>query len=355
MSVKIRSRELSYDILRCISCISVVILHVSSIYVKEDFQGLLDLNEFMTGSFWRVITNLAVPSFVMLRGAFLIIPQNEDFKYFYRKMIKKIIYPTIIFSFIYVGYAYMEVLIASVLDISIGAESDDYWLPLLNLLRGKPHITMWYMFMVIGLYLVTPVIVMIKSKISPGSYKIWACVMLIYGILVNYTCSLSWILSFVPWIGYFLMGDVIRELIKTKQEETNGEGIIAAIAIAVSYLILIMYWYLLTYKSGTINVPSSFSPVVVCSTLLQFVGISFLVIRNERYWINTISKYSLEIYLIHPVFTEVFMQFCGRILKHFPPAILIPIYSLIIAAMCMVIAKCMTILKNRLRKTALRK
>lgn len=347
MSVENKGRELSYDILRCISCIFVVILHVSAMYVKEDFQGILDLNEFMTGSFWRAITNLAVPSFVMLSGAFLIIPQNEDFKYFYRKMIKKIIYPTIIFSFIYVGYAYMEILTARVLDISIGAKGDDYWLPILNLLRGEPHVTMWYMFMIIGLYLATPVIVMIKSRISPRSYKIWAGIMLIYGILVNYTCSLSWILQFVPWIGYFLMGDVIREFIKTKQEKCKGRGIIGAIAIAISYLILILYWYLFTYKSGTINVPSSFSPIIVFSTLLQFVGISFLVIRREHYWISTVSKYSLQIYLIHPIFTEIFMQVCGRILKHFPPAILIPIYSLIIVAMCMLVAKCMKIVKNR--------
>lgn len=68
---------------------------------------------------------------------------------------------------------------------------------------------------------------------------------------------------------------------------------------------------------------------------------------NDMVKISTISKYPLEIYLIHPIFTEIFMQFCGRILKHFPSAILIPIYSLIIDAMCMVVAKCIAIAKNR--------
>lgn len=346
MSDKTRCREVSYDILRCISCISVVILHVAAMYVSEDYQSFVDLNEFMTASIWRVITRLAVPSFVMLSGAFLIIPQNEDFQYFYRKMLRKIIHPTIIFSFIYVGYHYMKIIGRNILNISLGKD-DDLWLPILNLLRGIPHDMMWYMFMIIGLYFITPVIVMIKGKISLKSYQIWACIMLIYGMLVNYTCSLSWILQFVPWIGYFLMGNVIKEYIKAKRENTSG-GKMSAIAIAIAYLSLIMYWYLLTYKSGTVIAPESFSPIVVLSTLLQFAGISFLDIKKNHYLISTISKYSLQIYLIHPIFVEVFILLCRRILKYFPPAAFLPIYALIIVVMCMVVTKCMMVAKKRI-------
>lgn len=315
-------------------------------YVKEDFSNIVSGNEYLTASFWRVITNLGVPSFVMLSGAFLINPKNGDFKYFYKKTFKKIILPTMIFSVLYVIWHYLEMFAANAMGISVSGKDDNYWLPVLNFIKGQPNVTMWYMFMIIGLYAFTPIIIIVKDKISPKSYKIWACAMMIYGVLVNYTCSLSWILQFVPWIGYFMLGDVIRESV-SKKKNIGGGGIWTITAIAISYAALILHWYLFTYKDGEINVPSSFSGVVIFATILQFVGITFMTVKKNNPVIDVISNYSFLIYLIHPFLCEVLMQFFGRIIKSFPPANFILFYTLIIIVFCIIIAKCITVISRK--------
>lgn len=82
-------RQTSYDLLRSISCISVVILHLASMYGKDDFINILSNTDYMTASFWRVLTTLAVPSFVMLSGAFIIKEENGNFNFFIRKHSKR--------------------------------------------------------------------------------------------------------------------------------------------------------------------------------------------------------------------------------------------------------------------------
>ncbi|MDE5598593.1 MAG: hypothetical protein K2J04_12300, partial [Lachnospiraceae bacterium] len=87
--------------------------------------------------------------------------------------------------------------------------------------------------------------------------------------------------------------------------------------------------------SGQLVVPGSFSWGIIFATLIQFVGFSVLSIRNKNRCLDAISKYSLEIYLIHPIFCEVSMQLFGRIIKWFPAAWMIPVYSLVVIIACM--------------------
>lgn len=34
-------RECNFDLLRCISCVTVVILHIAAMYIKEDFSNIV--------------------------------------------------------------------------------------------------------------------------------------------------------------------------------------------------------------------------------------------------------------------------------------------------------------------------
>ena len=327
---------MSYDYLRAISCISVVILHVASVYLKDDFADLISETDWVIASFWRVLTNLAVPSFVMLSGAFIIKSENACYKEFYTKMFKRILLPTLIFSAIYVFMHYAEIMLAQMFGMEMGADKTDFWSPLINLISGKPHGTMWYMFMIIPLYCVTPVIVLVKASLSAKWYRRLAVIMMFYGLAVTRSCSLSWILQFVCWLGYFLLGDVIREWTKDiKNNRIKGRRrAIATGLLLASYTALILYWYMFTYRTEQVAVPSSFSWIIVCATIMQFIGFSLIPIENSNGFIKFVAKYSLEIYLIHPIFVEVYMQLFGRLVRWLPVAGLLPFYSLLIAVVC---------------------
>ena len=329
-------RQTSYDYLRAISCISVVILHISSMYLKDDFTGLISETDWMVASFWRVLTNLAVPSFVMLSGAFIIRSENARFKEFYSKMFKRILLPTIIFSVIYVFMHYAEIILSHIFSISVEADQTNIWLPVINMIYGRPHGTMWYMYMIIPLYFITPVIVMVKESLSVKWYRRLAVIMMIYGLIVEKSCSLSWILSFVCWLGYFMLGDVIRGWVKDYKNNTaiRHHQMIGVGMIALPYLMLTIHWYVLTYKTSQLTVTSSFSLIVIIATVMQFIGFSLISTKRTNGFIDIIAKYSLGIYLIHPIFVEVYMQLFGRVAEWFPISWLVPVYTIITIGGC---------------------
>lgn len=72
-----------------------------------------------------------------------------------------------------------------------------------------------------------------------------------------------------------------------------------------------------------------------------------MTVKKNNPVIDVISNYSFLIYLIHPFLCEVLMQFFGRIIKSFPPASFILLYTLIIIAFCIIIAKCITVISRK--------
>lgn len=117
--------------------------------------------------------------------------------------------------------------------------------------------------------------------------------------------------------------------------------------IATAYFMLIVYWYMITYRSGKLVVPGSFSWIVIVATLLQFMGVSVLSIETPKRFVEILSKYSLEIYLIHPIVCEIFTQYFGRIMKWFPKAVFIPVYALLVVVVCIGVVASMRHIKGR--------
>lgn len=109
--------------------------------------------------------------------------------------------------------------------------------------------------------------------------------------------------------------------------------------IIIVYILFIVYWYAFIYRANRLMIPDSFSWIVIVATLLQFTGVSMIHIKQPVHVVKIIAEYSLDIYLIYPRFCEIGMQLFGRILKWFPDARLLPIYSFIIAG----ISVCVTL------------
>lgn len=334
-----KNREYAFDILRVISCIFVVILHVSSMYVDDSFVSIVTESDYWTASLWRVVTDMGVPCFVMLSGAFLIKDNNADFSSFYKYSLKRIVNITCVFSVIYVLFHYVENISADVLGIALEGGRIDYMKPILNWLKGQPHVTMWYMYMIIPLYTLVPVIVLIKKNITSKSWYILSVAMLIYSMIVSITCELIWILQFVNFLGYFLMGNMIKEMgAEIKDKYINGKRIYGLGCAFFSISLMMIYWYFFVYRVGKLNTIGT-NIILVIANLLIFTAFSILPVRKNNVLIEMIARYSLWIYLIHPMFTEVLSQVCGRVIKIFPSAMGIPIYALIIVFLCILICK----------------
>lgn len=94
-----KDRENNYDLLRFISILAVIALHISDQY--SDFGDTYK----MTLTIWSKIVAFCVPCFVMLSGAFILNNEkNAYYSNFYRKSFSKIGIHVLIFSILYVAY-----------------------------------------------------------------------------------------------------------------------------------------------------------------------------------------------------------------------------------------------------------
>ena len=100
-----KKRYNNYDLLRIISCIAIIIIHVSATYKNlliANVYNNTDTLYIISVLMWNTLSRFAVPCFVMLSGAFLLSnDKNQEYKEFYKKSFKKIGLPTIVFSILF--------------------------------------------------------------------------------------------------------------------------------------------------------------------------------------------------------------------------------------------------------------
>lgn len=147
------SRKNSYDLLRIISAFAVVLIHVNATITANANISLLNWS---LGSFINTITRFSVPCFVMLSGALLLNnKKNANYSYFYRKSFYKIGIPLCIFTLLSLLFSMGTALIEKnslieVIKTYVSGDFNNYW----------------FMFMLIGLYFLVPIIIRIKKPLN---------------------------------------------------------------------------------------------------------------------------------------------------------------------------------------------
>ena len=142
---------------------------------------------------------------------------------FYSRSFAKIGVPTIVYSILYVLY--------QILLCFVGEKKGIEELVSLakSIIIGSPMYHMWYMYMLIGLYILAPVVIRFKNSISEKSFYKITHVFLAFASISMWTSSfrLSWDVgrSF-EYLGYFMVGYSIR---KTSRKN-NGKAVLAILA-----------------------------------------------------------------------------------------------------------------------------
>ena len=142
----IKQRNYSYDILRIIAVIAVVTIHsCSQLLTKTEFQSA----EFTLGNFLDSFARLAVPLFLMISGSLML---NEEKSVPLKKSIKSagnIYFLLLCWSAVYaVAFKLIYPLMTGG-NINIKAFAKAF-------INGHYHL--WYLFMIIGIYLLTPIL-----------------------------------------------------------------------------------------------------------------------------------------------------------------------------------------------------
>lgn len=89
-----------------------------------------------------------------------------------------------------------------------------------DIIKGSPMYYMWYLYMLIGIYALTPVVIQYKDNVPEKTFYRVSFVFLILASISQWTTErvrLNWDLgrSF-EYLGYFMAGYSIRKILKIK-------------------------------------------------------------------------------------------------------------------------------------------
>ena len=182
------------DVIRIVACVMVIMMH-------SPMPGIGAPGFVLTGL--SFITAPCIGLFFMVSGA-LLLPTSISMKEFYKRRLFKVVFPIMIWTFIYLfveiinGSISVTQLPSIVLSIPFSAQGDGI---------------LWFMYVLIGLYLITPIISPWLEKASKKEIEIvlglWV-VSLLYPILSNAISvneSITGVLYyFSGYAGYYILG-----------------------------------------------------------------------------------------------------------------------------------------------------
>ena len=146
MSKTVTGGRLAYaDLLRAVAMLAVIIVHLAGSQLGNVPVGSA---EFHVLNAYDGLTHWCVPVFIMLSGMFLLDPKHSlsSSKLFFGHILRMLV------ALVVWGTAYALVTQVSAAGLSWESVKAALW----QVLQGKTHFHLWFLYMIVGLYLITP-------------------------------------------------------------------------------------------------------------------------------------------------------------------------------------------------------
>ena len=273
------------DIIKIIACFLVIVNHTQSFMFNHtgEYIGLYY-------SLFFSVCKMAVPLFIMASGA-LLLDKSYDFKKVF-KSIYRIFIPLVFLSILIyiktVGFSNINVL-----DFIKGFVS------------GPIVTALWYLYMLIGLYLVTPFIQKMVKDFKDKDYRIFILIFLLIPsfislirIYIPFNISPYFTYAFIPnLLGYYVAGSYLSKL-KPKKEFL----IYSIIIFLVAYFGMFCSMYIPFVNTGELSY--NLDNYIALPVILMALSFAYIVkyIFNKKVsprFISEVSKTTFGIYLIH--------------------------------------------------------
>ena len=234
---------------------------------------------------------IGVPLFFMLSGAFLLAQPIEKPSTFYRKRLPRLLIPLAVWLPLYYLYFWIK-----------GADVAEY---ALHLFWAKGYFHLWFLPPLLGLYLVTPLLRKLIERVSRSRHlSLIALALLLLEVIGSlflfvYQVELPIPILFIPYLGYYLLGYVLKEHALAKKS-------LWGVLYGTSTLAMIALLMLYHGSSWAEYVTSNLSPLVAMATISLFALFSSRphLAYNSRF-LGSFAARSLGVYLIHIVVLDV--------------------------------------------------
>lgn len=283
--------------LRAIACLAVVMIHVIEGWIKAENVkiinniiytggGVIDRNRWLLDCvIFRTITRFAVPCFIMITGCLLLNPKKNVTVDKIKVYLKRIFLVLATFGF---AFAFIEAFISSnnksIINIVLVALS--------NLVQGKAWTHMWYLYCLIGLYILTPLLRKFVKLANEREVKFTLICLFVLSSLIptiNHIFKLNISTFYLEGLNYlfiYLGGYYISCTNIFKEKNLYIGGIIGIVG-------FFLCCYFNVYNSQ-INV----FMILEAMAIVKLFASEKIKIKPNKF-INLIAKYSFTIYLVH--------------------------------------------------------
>jgi surface polysaccharide O-acyltransferase-like enzyme len=281
--------------LRIIALYAVIVLHTSAVLLAQ--FGKVPFGDWLTADFYNALVRFAVPVFVMITGA-LLLHREYELGDFFKKRLTRIITPFLFWSLVYIAYSWYND------EITFDADAWTNIKQVLHLLKYGSSYHLWYVYMLIGLYFVIPVIGKFVRNATEQEILyfliVWFSVIMVgqpYLVRFNPQIDLHY---FAGYIGYLVLG---HYLAFKEFKSRNIRGRMVLLFIVTIVVIVIGTWLL--YK-GSSTVGTLFyepiSPTIVFLSASVFIIARFTLPKVPSVIIRIrdfAGGYNYGIYLAH--------------------------------------------------------
>ncbi|QIB68140.1 acyltransferase family protein [Aminipila butyrica] len=321
-------RLLHYDILRILAAYLIVMLHLSVQYINKAPDSVEGYLQWQQAVKFSAASRVGVPLFVMLSGAFLLHSDKEvSLSAIFKKYLPKLIIIFVCWSFFY----------------SLAEQNFFYHVPQWGFSRSwqavewkvfwpyfiQGHYHMWYLYMLAGLYLITPLLKHIAAQASRTQliYFVLMCVLVTAVTKMN---EVLWHLKivdmfleklslgfFLGYIGYFLAGFLFRQ----HRFGWKLSLVVFALALEAFRFTYQETWRMnpmFGFREPSLIYFSNYSPTIFFMSFgvfLLFAKLDFLKPPKPiQQGIACLPQYLLTVYLLHPFIID----WCRRLDWLFP-------------------------------------
>lgn len=302
-----------FQIIRAICILAVILIH--TLYFTN--ISIYNYNNIII----RRIINFAVGTFIFLAGYFVHV---ENKKEFYKKKIKRILIPLLVWDIIYtIIYNFVEY---------NGIKS-----LILDILFSRKAVHLYYLYALLQLFILTPYLQYFlnrnkNSRIRDVIIFISPICNLIYCLIVLYLKDFKFLTlykyTFIPWISFFTFGMMQRNDNNIKSKIEKFSAVLLILNIIEGILIFYLYG---NYEISTTQLTfiNSIYTLVFC----------ILVIKHKDGIINSkiltkIGNMSYGIYFSHLLFLAIIRKIVGYLNLEYIIDVLVVYVLTILVTIC---------------------
>ena len=306
-----KTREYAFDILRVISMIMVIIIHIANVYCRS--FGMISTKSYLISLIFNTICRVSVPIFFMISGSLLLDRSFNKEKYL--KRVLKYVVLIVVWDIIYLVWEYFY----------LGVTYNKLYMLVIDPYRAH----LWFLYTILVLYAIQPLLKLIMDK----SNNVIKIILLTLWIILSLASMLNpYVAKFFTifsYIGYFIIGKYLYDFIKKIDLRKYNVSFILIMIICFSISIWMNYSLSIRLNQFYNLFFAYRTPFIMINSFALYA----LIISNYKKdslnkFVTGLSDLSLGVYLIHGIFLDITVKVF--IYSSINSLIGIPIFTVII-------------------------